>query len=41
MYNLRKSATILAVADGSLSEEELVAWFRGNIQELNDSFVET
>jgi death-on-curing protein len=28
--------TILAVADGSLPEEELVAWFRSNIQELNN-----
>jgi death-on-curing protein len=28
--------TILAVADGSLPEEELVAWVRSNIQELND-----
>jgi len=28
--------TILAVADGSLPEEELVAWVRNNIQELDD-----
>ena len=28
--------TILAAADGSLPEEELVAWVRGNIQALND-----
>ena len=29
--------TILGVADGSLSEEELVAWFRDNIKEIDDS----
>jgi death-on-curing protein len=28
--------TILAVADGSMPEEELVAWVRSNIQELMD-----
>ena len=28
--------TILAVADGSMSEEEFVAWVRSNIQELID-----
>ena len=28
--------TILGVADGSLSEEELVAWIRDNIRELAD-----
>ena len=27
---------ILAVADGSLPEDELVAWVRSNTQELND-----
>ena len=27
--------TILGIADGSLSEEELVAWIRGNIQEAD------
>jgi death-on-curing protein len=26
--------TILGVADGSISENELVAWFRGNIKKL-------
>jgi prophage maintenance system killer protein len=29
--------TILGVAEGSLSEEELIAWFRGNIREIVDS----
>lgn len=29
--------TILAVADGSLPEEELVAWVRANIREFSDS----
>ena len=28
--------TILSVADGSMPEEEFVAWVRRNIQELND-----
>lgn len=28
--------TILAVADGSMPEEELVAWVRSNIHELTD-----
>ena len=29
--------TILGVADGSLSEEEIGAWMRDNIQEIDDS----
>jgi len=40
-YELRSSPaenvlTILAVADGSLPEEEFAAWVRSNIQELSD-----
>ena len=29
--------TILGVAEGSLSEEGLVAWFRGNVKVIDDS----